>query len=160
MNDYKPQREGKTGLVLIFALILTAIIALGFARIGNAYFPAFLQLISVICIVFAIQIITRFFLTSFYYEINDEDKKLSITKILSKKRTLVCSAELSCIKAVETKSKNMDIKEKYPNIKTVNCCVSMFPSEAYYLIADINTQRVAILIEANSEFISHIKERI
>ena len=157
MHYYKPSRENKANIVIPVILILCALIAIVFSQIKASYFPALLQLIAVCCAAAAVQIISRYSLSSFVYEINEEEKTLEIIRLQSKKRTAVCSVALASVKEIVKKQKDFSVKDKYgKDIRALNFCVNMFPQNAYYLIVSSDSGKFALQIEANQEFLSLI----
>lgn len=160
MYIYQPKRETKAHIIIPVILILMFFAALSAARLSDVIPPVILQFAAVICIVFAIQIISRYSIATFTYEANDETRILSIRKTVGKKIQLAAALDYADIISVDKKDKDHSLKEKYnKEYKVHNFCNNIFPTSEYWLVCDIEGNDIAVVIEADKKLLEILEAR-
>ena len=159
MHSYSPQKEGNLHITLPILLFIISMICVICTIVGNVIPDYIMQLAAIASAALAIQIITRYSLTRFIYEITEDKTYLKITKVTGKKSTLAGDIELRDIVAVTKKEKDLSLKEKYKkSFKNHNFCNNLFPQSSYYLILDVAGDDIAVLIECEQAFIDLINK--
>lgn len=158
MHTYRPPRINRAHIIMPIILILicfTCLWASKAAPVIPAYIP---QIIGVASAAVAIQIMTRYSLTSFLYEINDESVSLKITKRTGKKNVLTADIEFTDIKHIDKKEKGYSVKKKYGKpYRAYNFCNNIYPRDTYCLVCDIEGDDIAVIIEADEIFLNILK---
>ncbi len=158
MYTFKPKRENRAHIVIPTILILISFVCVIASQTGTLLPPSLMQFVAVLAIAVAIHTITRFSMTSFVYEANDETKILSISKVMGRKSALAAAIDYNDIISIDKKEKGYDPKKKYGKAyKVHNFCLNIYPQNAYYLICDIEGADIAVIIEADNELLKHLK---
>ncbi|MBE6687290.1 MAG: hypothetical protein E7591_08730 [Ruminococcaceae bacterium] len=157
MHTFSPPKEGKLHITLPVLLLIVSFMGVVYTKVSSQI-PDFIpQFISVASIALAIQIITRYSLTRFIYEVRDDERLFKTFKVTGKKSTLTGAIEFDDIIAIEKKDKNVNLKEKYgKSFRSFNFCNNIFPKDAYYLILNVNGEDITVLIEADQAFLEII----
>lgn len=160
MYRYKPEKQSKAHIVLPVFLILLCASSLVCAKTGGYVPPAIMQFIAVLCAVFAVQTISRYSLTVFTYEANEEKHLLNVYKAVGKKSQLVAAIEYGDIVAIDKKEKDYSPKKKYNKAyKIHNFCANIFPADSYYVVCSIEGEDIAVIIEADETLLEMLERR-
>lgn len=160
MYRYKPEKLSKAHIVLPIFLILICATALAASELGKYLPPAIMQFIAVLCAALAIQIISRYSLTVFTYEADEEKRKLNVYKAIGKKSQLVAAIEYGDIVAIDKKEKDYSPKKKYNKAyKVHNFCTNIFPANAYCVVCNIEGNDIAVIIEADETLLKMLERR-
>lgn len=160
MYRYKPEKQTKAHIVLPVFLILLCAASLVCAKIGRYVPPAIMQFIAVLCAAFAIQIISRYSLTVFTYEADEEKRTFSVYKAVGKKSQLVAAVEYDDIITIDKKEKDYSPKKKYnKTYKMHNFCANIYPTEAYCVVCNVEENDIAIIIEADETLLKLLERR-
>lgn len=155
---HKPQRTNKTHIVLPLILIICGIICIGFSYADFVFMPSLLQIIGFVCLTVAIIVIGRFSVIEYEYEI--ADKNFRVTKIQGKKRVDVAYLSLEDLVGLYPKEKGFSIKDKCGRKITFmqNCCISIFPDTACYLVFDTENGLFVLQVELCEEMYFALRE--
>lgn len=158
MYTYRPPRRDHSHIIIPIILILACATALVAANISGIIPPYVMQFIAIGCASVAIHFISRYSLTSFAYDVNDEKNILSVHKIMGKKSTLAAAIEYGDIIEIRKKEKGLSLKKEYNKAyKIYNFCANIFTPNAYYVVCSIDGQDVAVIIEADNTLLDIIK---
>lgn len=156
MIEYVSKKEKSSASLAIVLLICGLVFFLLSEKLGVSTF--IIQLVAIALIVFAVQVIQRYMLSSFIYIIDDSDNGsslFSVIKAQGKNKTTVCSVELEkCLYAGE-RDKN--------GIKTTNTFdyrQNILSKDKFVLVYDSGRENVLIRLEADEQFKSAIMCRV
>lgn len=157
MHTFSPPKQGKLHITLPVLFFLMSFLCVAAVKLGDIIPDFIMQFICVAFGALAVQLITRYSLTRFIYEINEEGSVLSIRKIIGKKSTLAGAIEFSDIVCIDKKEKGYSPKKLHKkSFKSFNFCNNIYPQNAYCLILDINGDNTAVYIEADKAFLEII----
>ena len=160
MYRYKPQKYTKAHIVIPVFMILLCACALVCSSLGQLIPPAIMQFVAVLCAALAIQVISRYSLTCYTYEADEDKRVFSVYKAVGKKSQLVAAIEYSAIISVDKKEKDYSPKRKYNKAyKIHNFCANIYPPEAYCLVCDIEGNDIAVMIEADKTLLEMLERR-
>lgn len=160
MYIYQPKRNSKAHIVLPIFLIVIFFVAIIASNLSISVLPALLQFIAVVAAVFAIQIISRYSVSTFTYEANSEDKTFYVRRLTGKKVKLMAALEYGDIVAVDQRTKDYSVKEKYKKqFVAHNFCNNIFPEKSYCLVCDVEGENIAVYIEADEKLLDLLKNR-
>ena len=186
---FLPPREKNLGLIFSAACLFSA--AAAFALSAADGFPrALMQLVSVVLLVISIQLMQRYVLTSFEYEllprdlnggeaVGDSDNNgadntdyidaasgitdFSVIKLQGERRKTVCSLSCAGLKAVykDNKTERAKAKAEFGEPDYVyNYHRNLFPAEPVVCLFEFNGKLADIRIEADDRFRSELISRI
>lgn len=160
MYIYQPKRLTKAHIVMPIMLLLISAASISASGMGRFIPPFIMQTVAVLAVAVAIQIISRYSLTTFTYEANCETKVLSVRRVTGKKIQLVAAVDYSDIIAVDKREKGYSLKEKYKKAYRIhNFCNNIFPADAYCVVCDIEGNDIALIIEADKKMLELLNNR-
>lgn len=156
MIEYASKKEKSSTSLALVLLVCGLIFFLLSEKFGVS--PFIVQLIAIALIVFAVQVIQRYVLSSFIYIIDDSDNGSSlftVVKVQGKNRTTVCSVELEkCLYAGDSDKKG---------VKTTNTFdyrQNILSKDKFVLVYDSGRENVLIRLEADDTFKSAVMCRV
>ncbi|MBE6573598.1 MAG: hypothetical protein E7652_04300 [Ruminococcaceae bacterium] len=156
MHTYRPPKENKIPTAAPIFLLLICFVCIWASKTGNIIPPSIMQLLAVASAAIAIQIMTRYSLTHYVYELNHS--KLKVIKVVGNKNTLSAELDLSDIRHIDKKNKDYSLKKKYKKAFRIhNFCNNIYPRNAYCLVCEILGDNIAVVIEADEKFLSLIE---
>ncbi|MBR5516183.1 MAG: hypothetical protein IKU52_08275 [Clostridia bacterium] len=157
MNSYSPPKKNKLHIYLPVIFICLSFTFLVFARLDQKIPDAVFNFFTILFAALAIQIVTRYSLTKFVYEIDTQRDVFKVVKITGKKITLAGEIDFGDIVSIIKKEKNVSPYENNKRFKNHNFCNNIFPENPYYMILSVADEDICVTIEANQSFIELIE---
>jgi len=150
---YMPKKLKRSG-VWSFLLMLAGI-TLYFASAFVPKYPSVIQAVSFAFFAFSIYIITRYVLTSYYYEIDGEN--FIIMRVTGKKQQPMCNINLRAggeVISARGNKKRKPTRVKYDYVR------NFMPEDKYIYCFEWNGQYAEITFEPGAEFVSFMNSKI
>ncbi len=154
MHIYKPQKTGKTHIILPLAFIFLALFCIALSYAEAVFRPVFLQIIGFLALGAAIFIITRYSLCDFVYKLDLEEGLLSIIRVQGKCTLTLAQFRTDTLTEVVCVKKGEKKKQKGG---AVDFCENIFPDLSYLLTFDNGVEKTVVRIEVDREFTELLK---
>ncbi len=153
--NHTPEKS-KTGKTISFLCMLISCIALIFVTTLDVRYRLFYQMVALSLYVFSLQILYRYYLTTFSYAVDAEN--FIITKRTGKKVQTVCNLSLSTLIDITQTPKTRDARKafaaRYGRRKyRYNYCQSMSPERKYSVLFEFNGDTAEIVFEPSLEMV-------
>lgn len=139
-------------LLLICGIVLFA--SSNFIKIA----PYITQIIAIVFVVFAIQVMQRYVLPDFIYIIDDKDSGeslMSVIRVHGSKKITVCSIDLSkCLYAGDSDKNTLTVKNSFDYRQ------NFFSNDKFILIYHESGDNIQIKLEADDKFKNALISRV
>ena len=160
--EYTPPKEKKGKRLSVVFLVIACVGLIG-ASVLDIRYRVFYQLIAFLVYLFSFELLNRYYLTSFYYTVNEKD--FIITKRMGKRTQTVCNLALSTLLGIEKTPKTKEEKEMFSSrfgkaLLRYNYCQALQPKSSYTIVFEFNGKNAAIAFEPNEAMVLCIQNKL
>ena len=162
MINTPTQKDKKATLVSCTVFVLSLALALCAGLVLPSY-KSILQFSGFALFIIATQMLVRYTLSSFSYEISftEEENSLIVVKKYSVRKTVECNLDVSTGEDVIKLERGQSLPDELKkNRKVYNYCVSMFPDVKYAYLFEFNENEYVIYLECDEAFAGKLREAI
>ena len=165
MYEYFPKEPKKQEMMILAGLLGSGFFLYGFSRIPDLPFPALLQLFSVILMVGAVIVLTRYLLRDFCYRIEPREESdipdFTVTEYCGKRISVVCRISLNDITEVRPmtvkEARNLAKGQKSRRVYDYTCRIN--PENLYLLTVSAGEDTFDIRIIADKALTEFLLRR-
>lgn len=157
--NYTPKKNNK-GKKLSIIFLTISLVGLFASSLLTLQYRLFYQLVSLLFTAVSFELLNRYYLTTYMYELTDED--FIIRKSTGQKVRTVCNLSLKTLLGIEkqakTKQERAALAERYGKERILyHYTQSLAPKNAYSLFFEFNGKTAEIVFEPNDEMVCRLQ---